>query len=388
MLRIIFASLVMLGHVVMAETSVTVAYFKIEQPRPPVLSNLDPIPEDLGQSGAVLGISDNNTTGQFLGQTYVLEETIVSTDSDPLPSFRSVLDRADYIILDASASDIMTLANLPEAASKLLFNASAPDTVLRDVGCQSNVLHTVPSFAMRSDALMQVLLKKRWSDVALIQGTFPQDRAFADAIKSSIAKFGLRLRSEKEWVFDADMRRSASSEIPIFTQSLKSHDILIIADEVHDFGRYVAYNTWEATPLAGSEGLRPLGWDRTVEQWGAAQLQSRFDKIADRPMRDLDYAAWAAVRSIGEAVTRTNATDPETIKRFIFSDEFELAGFKGRPLSYRSWNGQLRQPIPVVSSNALVAQAPLEGFLHQSSELDTLGIDKQESKCAQFKENK
>ncbi|MFC3118221.1 hypothetical protein ACFOHS_08235 [Jhaorihella thermophila] len=127
-----------------------------------------------------------------------------------------------------------------------------------------------------------------------------------------------------------------------------------------------------------------MAWSRVVEQWGAAQLQSRFADLAGRPMRPRDYAAWAAIRTIGEAVTRTNSADPASLRAFILSPGFELAGFKGRPLTYRHWNGQLRQPIPLVTPRAVVAQAPLSGYLHQRSEMDTLGLDAPESACNAF----
>ena len=386
MFQRIFSFLILTASVASADVSVNIAYFEINRPAPPVLSNLDPIPIDLGIAGARLGLEDNQTTGRFLGQTFTLETFVVEQDQDPKPAFQEALEFADYVVLNVSADQLVELADTPKAQGKVLFNVAAQDMNLRDQDCRANVLHTIPSFAMRSDALMQSLLKKRWTDVALIYGTFPSDRAFAEAIRRSIKKFGLRLRTEKEWVFNADMRRSASSEIPVFTQAFKDHDVLIVADEVHDFGRYVAYNTWLARPIAGSEGLRPLGWDRTVEQWGAAQLQSRFNKLSARPMKDMDYAAWAALRIIGEAVTRTKSADPEIVLSYVFSDEFELAAFKGRPLSFRTWNGQLRQPIPVVSANALVSQAPLEGYLHERNELDTLGLDLGESKCSKFEE--
>ena len=100
-----------------------------------------------------------------------------------------------------------------------------------------------------------------------------------------------------------------------------------------------------------------------------------------------DYAAWAAYRSLGEAVTRTKSGDSEVLREYILSDEFELAGFKGRAMNFRDWNGQLRQPIPLVTDRAVVAMALLEGFLHQRTELDTLGIDLAESRCPAFKEN-
>lgn len=367
-----------------ADVSVTIHYLRQEIEQPPVLSNLDPIPQDLGLKGAELGLADNATTGRFMGQTWALEVTEVPIGGDLAEAARAALAATDLIVLDAPADAALALADLPEAAGALIFNSTAPDDRLRGADCRANLLHTLPSNAMRTDALAQFLLSRRWDDLAMITGTHPDDIAFGDAMRASLAKFGMRLSSEKTWAFDADMRRNASQEVPLFTQDLKAHDVLLIADEIQDFGRYIAYNTWTPRPVAGSEGLVPVAWAPVVEQWGAAQLQSRFTDLAARPMQSRDYAAWAAVRAIGEAVTRTGAADTATLRAYLLGPDFELAGFKGRPLSFRGWNGQLRQPIPLVTQRALVAQAPLEGFLHQVNELDTLGRDAPESDCMAF----
>lgn len=101
--------------------------------------------------------------------------------------------------------------------------------------------------------------------------------------------------------------------------------------------------------------------------------------MASRAMSGVDYADWAAVRTIGEAVTRTGDIDPVRLRDDILSDAFELAGFKGVSLDYRHWNGQLRQPIPLVHAAAVVATAPIKGYLHVRTELDTLGLDESES---------
>jgi ABC transporter substrate binding protein (PQQ-dependent alcohol dehydrogenase system) len=90
------------------------------------------------------------------------------------------------------------------------------------------------------------------------------------------------------------------------------------------------------------------------------------------------------MRSLGEAVTRTNAATAQALREYMLSDAFELAGFKGRALSFRSWNGQMRQPVLLVTDRAVIANAPLGGFLHQRTELDTLGLDRPESDCAAF----
>ena len=58
------------ASVAQAELGITIHYLKQEVAAPPTLSNLDPIPDDLGQRGAELGLEDNITTGRFLGQSY------------------------------------------------------------------------------------------------------------------------------------------------------------------------------------------------------------------------------------------------------------------------------------------------------------------------------
>ena len=367
-----------------AETTLSIGYLRVEQPVPPTLSNLDPIPEDNGVAGAQTGLLDNLTTGKFLGHNYEMIVSEVPEGDDPLAAAREMLAASPYIVIDAAADDLVAIADLPEAKEAMLFNISSGALRLRDEACRANLLHTVPSDAMRTDALAQVLVKKRWNDLVMITGAHDADQYYAEAMRRSLTKFGLSLDAEKEWAFDADMRRNASQEVPLFTQDFGDYDALILADEVHDFGRYILYNTWQARPIVGSEGLTALGWSPVIEQWGAAQLQSRFGEAYARAMTSQDYAAWAAVRTLGEALTRTNATDPETLRTYILSKDFELAGFKGRPLTYRKWNGQLRQPIAVAHPRALVAQAPLEGFLHQVNELDTLGLDRPESKCEAF----
>ncbi|TFL16676.1 ABC transporter substrate-binding protein [Jannaschia formosa] len=364
---------------------VRVHHLTVEVPPPPILSELETRPEGLGADGARLGRDDNATTGRFLGQTYELEVSTVDVDGDIAAAARAALAETPFLIVDGPTEALLAIADLPEAQGALIFNVSEGDPALRDASCRANLLHTVPSTAMRTDALAQFLVLRRWDDLVLVEGEHAADAAYAAALERSLAKFGLRLSDRKTWAFDADMRRNANAEVPLFTQGFGDYDALLVADELGDFGRYLLYNTWEPRPVAGSEGLTAQTWAPVVEQWGAVQLQNRFTELADRGMEPVDWAAWAATRSIGEAVTRTGAADPAAIRAFLLSDAFELAGFKGRPLTFRAWNGQLRQPIPLVHPRALVASAPLEGFLHQRTELDTLGLDEPESACTAFR---
>ena len=86
-------------------------------------------------------------------------------------------------------------------------------------------------------------------------------------------------------------------------------------------------------------------------------------------------------KSIVEAIARTQATEVATLRNFLISDDFTLDTYKGAPGNFRAWNNQLRQAILLHTHNAVIGRAPFEGFLHQHNNLDTLGVDKQETAC-------
>lgn len=364
-----------------APLDINIVYIEQEVDRPAVLSNLVTWPEDEGEQGAAVGIADNNTTGKFLKHDYKLTSILVPKGEDVIATAKQALAGKHLVITNMSADNLQKLADLPEASDDLIFNAGSADVTLRDRDCRANVLHTLPSRAMLSDALMQFFNKRKWKSVFLLEGNRAVDTLFANAIRNSAKKYRISISHEKRWLENADIRRSASSEIPKFTQARK-YDVIVVADENDDFGQYVLYNSWLPRPIAGTSGLEPVAWDRVVEQWGALQLQSRFTEHANRPMTSIDYAAWVAARSIAEAVTRTGSVDPAELKQYILSEQFSIAGFKGVKLTFRRWNGQLRQPIPLVHPKSVVSLAPIEGFLHHTDELDTLGLDQPESKCA------
>jgi ABC transporter substrate binding protein (PQQ-dependent alcohol dehydrogenase system) len=351
------------------------------------LSYLDQPPRDEGIQGAQLGVADNNTTGHFTGQSFALIEAIVPENGDVAAGFRELTAKGvRLVVTDLGASQLLSVAGLPEAGSVTLFNAAATDDRLRGEDCRADILHLLPSRAMLADALVQYLVAKRWRDILLVVGHGEGNREFAADIRHAAQKFQAHIVQEKPWTFVPGARRTDTghfaiqAEIARFTQGV-SYDVLVVADEGDEFGDELPYRTFDPRPVAGTQGLVPSAWARPHEQWGATQLQNRFLRQAKRWMTDRDYAAWMAVRAIGEAAARSNSTDPATIVAFLRSDRFELAAFKGARLSFRPWDGQLRQPVLLADARSLVSVSPQPGFLHQFSELDTLGIDQPETKC-------
>ncbi|MGK0318945.1 MAG: ABC transporter substrate binding protein (PQQ-dependent alcohol dehydrogenase system) [Granulosicoccus sp.] len=370
-----------------AELDVNILYIEQRIDHPPVLSNLVTWPEDEGEQGAMLGINDNNTTGRFPGQKYSLSSLIFEIDEPEHARNERILEALSegslLVVANLDADTLIAMANMPQAVNDLIFNAQSADNNLRQISCQSNVLHSVPSRAMHTDALMQFFVKKKWRQIFFIEGNGDSDKALADSYCRSTKKFGSKVVEDKAWIENANMRRNASNEVPVFTQARKYDDV-IVADEDRDFAQYIPYNTWLPRPVTGSAELTPVTWSPVIEQWGAAQLQSRFVKQISRDMTSRDYSNWAAVRAIGEAVPRTKSIDVNTLLAYLLSEDFELCGFKGAPLSFRQWNDQMRQPVQLVHASAVVASAPIEGFLHPVTELDTLGFDKPENQCKAF----
>ncbi len=362
---------------------IVVAYVERQVDHLPPLNNEDPPPADEGRAGAQLGLDDSNATGRFVGVQLKLESAVVAPDGDLKTAVKALIakDKPTFVAVNATAADLLALADMPEAKGVLFLNVGATDTRLREGDCRADVLHVAPSRAMLTDALMQFLVFKRWTKVLIVSGPHPGDKLYADALKRSIKKFGGRLVGDVGYdAHGGDIRDTALTEFTLVTRA-SDYDVVAVADEANEFGTALVYNTDLPRPVVGTQGLTPAAWGRPVEAWAAVQLQNRFKKLAGRAMTPIDYAGWMAVHTVGEAAVQLKSADPEAIRTLILSPAFEVGGFKGRALSFRPWDGQLREPIFDLWSGAVVATAPLPGFLHQSSDLDTLGIDKPESAC-------
>ena len=354
----------------------------------PTLSMVEQPAENDGVAGARLAIDDNNTTGKFLNQHFTLEEFRLKDGDDAANAAVALADRnIAFIITDLPADSLLKAADALRGRGAVLFNAGAIDDRLREEDCRANVIHVAPTRSMLADGLAQYLVWKQWKRWLMVVGSHDEDRRFAEALRRSAARFGAKIVQERVFEDTGGARRTDSGvtliqrQMPVFTQQAPVYDILVAADESEVFASYLPYRTWDPRPVAGSAGLVPKSWDPAQDQWGAVQMQNRFLKLNSRRMTALDMQAWTAARMIGEAVARVNSSDRKTVLDFLKGPDFSIAAFKGQRLTLRAWNLQLRQPILLVDGRMVVSVSPQEGFLHQVSELDTLGVDRPETKC-------
>lgn len=285
-----------------------------------------------------------------------------------------------FFLLDAPGPAVAEVAAATRGQELLLFNVSASEDSLRLAQCQDQLLHTVPSDAMRTDALAQYLVSRKWRKVLLLQGPGAEDERLAAAFARAAKRFGLRIVDTRRFVLSNDPRQREQGNVALLTAG-SDYDAIFVADRDGEFARGLPYRSVLPRPVVGSEGLVATAWHWSWERHGAPQLSARFEKLAGRRMGEADWAAWIAGKAIVEAMQRTGGADFRKLAAYIRGNEIAIDGFKGGKLSFRPWNHQLRQPMLIATHNAVIERAPIEGFMHQSNKLDTLGYDRPDGGC-------
>ncbi len=356
--------------------------------RHPTISRLDAPTPNTGLAGAELALDDNNTTGRFLNQHFTLTDIRLRADDDPAAAVQALAARQAALVLsDLPAARLLAAADAGRPLGMTFFNIASPDDALRGAECRADIINVAPSRAMLADALAQYLVWKKWTRWFLVPGSHPEDAALADAYRRAAKRFGARIVAERIFRDTGESRQSDSGIVltqqlmPTFTQGVPDYDVLVAADENEVFAGDLPYRTWDARPVVGSAGLRPVTWDPASESWGGAQLQDRFVRRFHRNMMPLDMQAWTALRMIGEAASRAAGSGAAAIMAYMKGSDFAVAAYKGEKLTLRPWDWQLRQPILLTDGRTVVSISPQKGFLHQVTELDTLGIDRPETTC-------
>ena len=313
-------------------------------------------------------------------------KTYSAPNATALPALVAQLKAAklNYLLLDLPDAALHTfLATAPAALPPAVyFNIGSGADDLRGSACSAVLLHTYPSDAMRSDALAQFLAAHAWSQALVLYGPSVSDKLQLDAFVRSAHRYGVKLTKQLPFKLSTDPRERDLANVRLLTND-KNHDVVVVIDSDGEFARSVPYNTQWARPVVGSAGLVPVAWQAHWDLNGGPQLTRRFAKLAHRSMAGQDWAAWAAVKSIVSVLgSNPKATAQEQL-RLLRSGQVYVDGFKGPRLSFRPWDGQLRQPVFLADGDGVAALAPFDGVMHPTDVLDTLGMDEKESICKQ-----
>ncbi|HEX3142276.1 MAG TPA: branched-chain amino acid ABC transporter substrate-binding protein [Rhizobacter sp.] len=273
---------------------------------------------------------------------------------------------ADWTLAVADAVKLPVL-NLGESADRL-----------RQQDCRARLFHLIPSERMRSDALAQTLVSRKWNKLLLLLGSSPKDQERAATAQASIKRYGLQVVASKPYKLSADPRERDLAN-PLLLTAGATYDAVWVVDSDGEFARSLPYRTVLPRPVVGDAGLVALGWHAQFERFGAPQVARRFAKANKRAMTDHDWAAWMGGKTL-IAIAAAEPKGPNATWAQALA-KTPVDGSKGSSLSFRPWDGQLRQPMLLTDGQGVISQAPIEGLMHPTQVLDTLGADAPEKLC-------
>ncbi len=331
--------------------------------------------------GAELGIADAQTIGKVIGVNFGLKSELGDSIEDITATVRGwAAEGMHFVISDLPAAELLALSDAVADLPMTIFNIAANEDNLRGENCRVNVIHTIPSYRMLTDAMVQFLVSHQWRNILVLQGPLPQDQQIVDALQQSVQFFGARIVEVRPFVLSNDPTNREQGNVALVTGGI-DYDIVYIADSEGEFARFAPYETNAPRLVVGSAGLTAKAWSWAYQNHGSSEVTQRFELQVPRHMDDQDWAAWVSTKAVVQSVLRTKNGDYPAVRDYLLSEKLNLDGGKGNPLSVRPWDHQLRQAIPLATTNAVLDEAPITGFLHQTNDLDTLGVDQPQSTC-------
>jgi len=331
---------------------------------------------------AELAIDGAKAVGGAIGATFSLVHRSLGEGEDAAAALRLLIDQQQVAaaIIDLPLDQTIAVATAAAPERVPLFNARHSEVELRLSVCRTNLFHTIPSLDMLTDGLAQGLLARNWTRVLVLEGEAPEDLALSHAFQSSAQKFGLTIVEARRFVLGNDPRQRDQNNVRLLTGGV-TYDVVFVADASRQFAPFVPYNTMDPRPVIGSEGLVASAWHVYWERQGAPQLNRRFFKLSGRAMTDEDWATWVAARAIVDAMVKNRKAPDRPLIQALLDPDLTIELYKGFHGSFRPWNRQLRQPILLGTTNAVVGLAPVEGVLHKENTLDSIGLDEPEFEC-------
>jgi ABC transporter substrate binding protein (PQQ-dependent alcohol dehydrogenase system) len=327
-----------------------------------------------------LGAADAEVGLRSASHTLKVVDASASSASDlPKVLQRLKADKVQYWVLDLPEAD-WPQALQAAGQSALLFNASAAADALRGSQCAAMLFHTYPSQSMLGDALAQYLAARSWRNALVLQGSQPEDARMGEAWQRAAKRYGIKVVDTKAFKLSGDPRERDLANPRLLTND-RNHDVVAVMDADGEFARTLPYATQQPRPVVGANGLVAVAWHPQWERNGGPQVNRRFARLAQRPMVGQDWAAWVAVKSVAALISEHSKVSLTEQARLLRAGQVVVDGAKGPRLTYRAWDGQLRQPVLLSHVDGVVGTAPLDGVLHPTEVMDTLGVDEKESPC-------
>jgi ABC transporter substrate binding protein (PQQ-dependent alcohol dehydrogenase system) len=326
--------------------------------------------------GLALALAD----ARFELEAAGVQLTVATVPAATVEAARTAAQQAEKAGAAAVLTDLPTMATraVAEAVKLPVLNIGDASDALRQADCRPNLFHVLPSERMRADALAQTLVARKWTQVLLLAGSSAEDAPRVAVATAAIRRYALKLVDTRPFKASADPRERDLAN-PLLLTGRASYDAVWVVDSDGEFARGLPYRTALPRPVVGDGGMAALAWHAQFERFGAPQVSRRFAKARNRPMTQYDWASWIAGRALAAAATAAPKGPSAAFAKALA--EGELDGSKGVSMSFRTWDGQLRQPLLLTDGQGVIGLAPGDGVLHPKNTLDTLGADAPEKLC-------
>ena len=339
--------------------------------------------ESRAVDGAKLGIIEAKKLQRITKTEFMLDHIrLIDENSIYDLMISSEIKKYKAVLLDIPLDSFEKIKNLIIKNNNIIFfNTTDQSNFIRSDVCIKNLFHSFPSDMMKTDAIAQFLVNKKWNKTLMLTGPLIQDINLANSFRVSAKKFGIKILKEKFFVNSNDPRIREKNNLSFLTQG-KKYNSIFISDFDGEFALTLPNNSVKSANVFGSSGLIALAWHWSYMRHGAPQVNGRFERKFDRRMTERDWSAWIAIKSITEGILRTKSDQTEDLQKYLTTDNFKVDGSKGISLNYRSDTKQLRQPIFLVSGNNWVTTvAPLQNYQSKENNLDTIGIVNRKNIC-------
>jgi quinoprotein dehydrogenase-associated probable ABC transporter substrate-binding protein len=261
------------------------------------------------------------------------------------------------------AGQAEVLAGLADEHGVPFINLGDPDPALRQE-CSPYVFHLAPSAAMYLDAMAFWFGGLGYGRWFIVHEQGPAGEALADRTAKALAGVagaavvGSAAVAHEQPVYIGQIEEAQLADADLIVLLLDPADQIAFLGQLDSLGSDLAVAAFPdpvtqtrdyiaaARQRSGGAGVdyRITPWEATLEGHGATELN---DRVLSRWGEPLDPSAWAAYQAVKllYQAARTAGSQKEALAAYLAGHETEFDLNKGVPLSFRSWDHQLRQPL-------------------------------------------
>jgi branched-chain amino acid transport system substrate-binding protein len=313
--------------------------------------------------GAKMGIAEADSMAQMFGKKIELAvPPVPGPEKLAGVASRLVKEGVSVLVGGGDERSAEALREVAREGNALFLNVGSAADRLRTERCDRHTFHVFASVEMQVGAVGVWLIEekkaRRWAVLTESDELRRAVSALAEARGATVVDDALAVSGTTDWRPALERFRAAAPEalwIGLPPGSLSGF-----------FQQYGPAGL--SGPLVGITpgavglpnlrqgvlgGVWPVIWYHTLEKYSARDLNSRHKRRFGEPLDGASWSAWAALKLVGEAAVR-GSTTPQAILEYLETDP-PFDGHKGRPLTFRKRDHQLRQPLYLAQARPVTA---------------------------------